>query len=365
MGDAARGAPRVFIAENVDPRTLRSILALAPPDRTCVNVISKSGTTIETLAQFLVMLEVAQGALGPRWSERFLVTTDPSRGFLRRFADRHHLRTLAIPPAVGGRFSVLTPVGLLPAAVAGVDIDELLAGAERMDERCRARTWKDNPGLALAAVHFLMDRIKGKGICVLMPYSDSLRSFADWFCQLWAESLGKRHTRTGDARSPVGQTPVRAVGATDQHSQLQLYVEGPNDKLLTLMEVMDHGGEVAIPSLDLPELAEEGLEHVAGHGIGELLNLERGATELVLRTEQRPVMNLELPDLSAYTLGQLFYLYEWATIAAGMLYHVDPFDQPGVEEGKRLTHAALGRAGLEEVRARLEAHRSQQGRFRV
>jgi glucose-6-phosphate isomerase len=328
-------------------------------------VISKSGTTIETLAQFLVLLRWLQDALGKGWVERVLVTTDPTQGFLRQLARRHKLRALTIPPAVGGRFSVLTPVGLLPAAVAGVDIEELLAGAERMDDRCRGRSWKENPGLALAAVHVLMDRVKGKGICVLMPYADSLRSFADWFCQLWAESLGKRHTRTGDARSPVGQTPVRAVGATDQHSQLQLYVEGPNDKLLTLMEVVDHGCEVPIPSLAMPELRQEGLGHVAGHEIGELLNLERGATELVLRSEQRPVMNLELPELSAHTLGQLFYLYEWATIAAGMLYHVDPFDQPGVEEGKRLTHAALGKAGLEDVRSRLEAHRSREDRFRI
>jgi glucose-6-phosphate isomerase len=234
-----------------------------------------------------------------------------------------------------------------------------------MDERCRGRSYKNNPGLALAGAHILMDRAKGKTCTVMMPYADGLRSFAEWFCQLWAESLGKRRTPSGETRSPVGQTPIRAVGATDQHSQLQLYVEGPNDKLFTLIAVNEPSREVTIPRTSPPELVEEKLAHIPGHGLGEILGIERSATEMALASAQRPVMVLEVPRLSADALGQMFFLYEYATIAAGMLYHVDPFDQPGVEEGKRLTHAAMGKPGLEEAGEMVRMHRSRTDRYRI
>jgi glucose-6-phosphate isomerase len=234
-----------------------------------------------------------------------------------------------------------------------------------MDERCRSRSWRENPALALAATHFIMDRKKGKGIAVMMPYADSLRSFSEWFCQIWAESLGKRTTPSGTHKAPVGQTPVRAVGATDQHSQLQLYVEGPNDKIFTIISIDSPRAEIEIPAEPLPGLRESGLAHIGGHGVGELLALERCATELVLTGEERPLLLLEVPRLSADALGQLFFLYEWATIAAGMLYHVNPFDQPGVEEGKRLTHAAMGQSGQDNLGERVRSYRARADRYRV
>jgi glucose-6-phosphate isomerase len=213
-----------------------------------------------------------------------------------------------------------------------------------MDERCRGRSWKENPALALAAVHVLMDRVKGKGICVLMPYSDALRSFADWFCQLWAESLGKRRTRTGDARAPVGQTPVRAVGATDQHSQLQLYVEGPRDKVVLFLTAKERGTEVTIPASELAA-SQPDYAYLAGKGLGELLDAELRGTMGSLRGRGRPIGLLELPRVTAPALGELLMLLEAATAFAGPLYGVDPYDQPGVEEAKRLAYAALGREG--------------------
>ncbi|MDM7913730.1 MAG: glucose-6-phosphate isomerase [Candidatus Eisenbacteria bacterium] len=365
LPDSTRSAPRVFVAENVDPESLDALLAVAPPEESIYNVVSKSGTTIETLAQLLVIWDRLRSQLGPRAAERLVLTTDPEHGFLRQLARETGARSLPIPSGVGGRFSVLTAVGLLPAAVAGIDPEQLLEGAARMDERCRSHRWQENPALALAGVHVWMDRIKGKQIAVLMPYADALRSFAEWFCQLWAESLGKRETPTGTSRAPVGQTPVRAVGATDQHSQLQLYVQGPNDKLITTIAVRSPRTEVRIPQADLPGLADAGLDHVAGHGVGELLALERSATEMALLAEERPVIVLDVPSIGPFALGQLFQLYEWATIAAGMLYHVSPFDQPGVEEGKRLTHAAMGRSGMERERERIRQYLSRTDRFRV
>ncbi len=365
LSDEKRGTPRLFVAENVDPDTLAGLLEVAPPQESIYNVISKSGTTVETLAQYLVVWERLAEALGPKAADHFIVTTDPEKGFLRKLSRTRALRALPVPPGVGGRFSVLTAVGLLPAAVAGVDPEALLAGAARMDERCRSFSWKENPALALAGVHQFMDRARGKSMTVMIPYCDGLRSFSEWFCQLWAESLGKRHTPFGEERSPVGQTPVRALGATDQHSQLQLYVEGPNDKLITTIGVREPWTEIPIPRPEMPELGEEQLDHIPGHAIGELLAIERTATELVLTGAQRPLLVVDVARLDADALGQLFYLYEWATIAAGMLYHVNPFDQPGVEEGKRLTHAALGKKGLESLGSQVRDQQTRADRFRV
>jgi len=363
--EGERGAPRLFVAENVDPDSLDSLMRVAPPEETLYNVVSKSGTTVETISQLLVVWDRLASSVGKRAAEHLVITTDPERGFLRRLASELGIRSFGVPPGVGGRFSVLTPVGLYPAAVAGVDPLELLDGAAQMDERCRDNGWRQNPALALAGVHYAFDRLKGKGITVMMPYADSLRSFAEWFCQLWAESLGKRTNPAGDPRAPVGQTPVRALGAIDQHSQLQLYVDGPNDKLFSIVAVHRHRAEVRIPETTLPGVREEGLGHIPGHGLDELLSAERSATEMVLLGSERPVLVVDLPEVSAFSLGQMFYLYEWATIAAGMLYHVNPFDQPGVEEGKLLTHAAMGRSGSEKLAERIRSHRQRPDRHRI
>ena len=272
-------------------------------------------------------------------------------GALRQVVYDEGFRALAVPAGVGGRFSVLTAVGLFPAAVAGVKIDELLAGAAWMDERCKEASLWRNPAQLLATLLYLADTRHRRNIVVIMPYSDRLTGLAAWFAQLWAESLGKAQTLDGTP-AHTGQTPIAAIGATDQHSQLQLYTEGPPDKVIMLLRVEDHGRELSIPAAytDLDSLG-----YLGGTGLGQLLNLEQRATEMALVKQQRPVITLTVPQINAFTLGQLFYLFEAAVVFAGALYRVNPLDQPGVQESKRLTYGQVGRPGFEEKRAEVDA----------
>jgi glucose-6-phosphate isomerase len=336
--------PRLHVIDYPDPFTMRRLLQRIDPARTLFNVISKSGATAETMAQYLVVREVVEGAVGAEHARgHFLFTTDPTTGVLRRIGDAEDIPMLPIPENVGGRFSVLSPVGLLPAAVCGIDIEALLAGAAAMEERCRSERLTENPAAILASLLHRADRVDGRTIHVLMPYSDRLRSLAFWFQQLWAESLGKSRLLTGEAR-PTGPTPVPAVGATDQHSFLQLLMEGPDDKVVVFIDVEDHGTDLTIPSRH-PEMKE--LSYLGGHSLGELINTERRATAEALRIAGRPSATLVVPRVSAETLGQLFMLFQIATVYAGALYEVDPLDQPGVELSKKLTYGLMGRAGVE------------------
>jgi glucose-6-phosphate isomerase len=270
---------------------------------------------------------------------------------MRQIVNDEGFRDLPIPAGVGGRFSVLTPVGLFPAAAAGIDVEELLAGAAAMDERCRAASDPlADPALALAAVLWLLATRRRKSIVVLMAYSERLAATSDWFCQLWAESLGKAVDLAGRTVE-WGQTPVRALGAADQHSQLQLYADGPRDKVVLFLRVEDHEASVDIPATyqDL-----ESVGYLGGRSLGELLNAEQRATELALAKRGRPSATLTLPAVNGFTLGQLLYLFQVAVVATGALAGVDPFGQPGVEEGKRLTYGLMGRSGFEAGRAEVE-----------
>jgi glucose-6-phosphate isomerase len=336
--------PRLHVIDNPDPFTMRALLRRVDPARTLFNVISKSGATAETMAQYLVVRQAVDEVVGAEHARgHFLFTTDPASGALRRIGDAEGIPMLPIPENVGGRFSVLSPVGLLPAAVCGIDIDALLAGAAAMEERCRSERLRENPAGILAALLHHADRVDGRAIHVLMPYSDRLRSLAFWFQQLWAESLGKSRTISGEKRY-TGPTPVPAVGATDQHSFLQLLMEGPDDKVVVFMEVRDHGVDAGIPDRH-PEMEE--LSYLGGHSLGGLINTERRATAEALRLAGRPNATLAVPEVSAHTLGQLFMLFQIATVYAGALYEVDPLDQPGVELSKRLTYRLMGKAGVE------------------
>jgi glucose-6-phosphate isomerase len=287
------------------------------------------------MALYLVIRErVAQLVEPDRVRGHFLFTTDPAVGALRRIAEAEGIPALPVPPNVGGRFSVLSPVGLWPAAVTGVDIGALLEGAGAMVEACATDELRKNPAGLFATLLHEADVAGGKPIHVLMPYCDRLRSLALWFQQLWAESLGK---------GMRGPTPLPAVGATDQHSQVQLFMEGPKDKVVIFVAVADVGDPVAIPSLHA-EIAELG--YLGGHSLGELLDAERRATAEALRQGGRPSLTLELERVDAHALGALFMLFQIATVYGGALYGVDPLDQPGVELGKRLTYGLLGRSGF-------------------
>ena len=343
--------PRVTILENVDPTTVAAALDRIDPRRVLVNVISKSGGTAETMAQYLVVRAWLESALGEAAARHLVFTTDPARGALRELAARDAIATLDVPPKVGGRFSVLSPVGLLPAALAGIDITGLLAGARRAVERAAADDLLRNPAALYAALHWTADAELGARIHVLMPYSDRLRELAEWFRQLWAESLGKRVDREGRTVH-VGPTPLAAVGATDQHSQVQLFMEGPFDKVITFVRLEQFGTDLPIPAPDhtgVPErvVLPADLAYLPGHTLGELLNAEYEATSAALAEMGRMNCTLRLPELTPEAVGELIMFFQLATGYAGVWYGIDPFDQPGVELGKRLIYAAMGRPGYD------------------
>ncbi|HZA93809.1 MAG TPA: glucose-6-phosphate isomerase [Gemmatimonadales bacterium] len=335
--------PRLTILENVDPTSVAAALERIDPRRVLVNVISKSGGTAETMAQYLLVRDWLEQALGAAAYRHLVFTTDPARGALRELAQRDHIATLDVPPDVGGRFSVLSPVGLLPAALVGIDIDALLQGARRALDRSESDDLLQNPAALYAALHWEADRAQGARIHVLMPYTDRLRELAEWYRQLWAESLGKRVDREGRTVH-LGPTPVGAVGATDQHSQVQLFMEGPYDKVISFVVVDNLGVDVKIPQPSGVELPAD-LAYLPGHTLGELLRAEYEATSAALAQMGRMSCTLRFPDLTAKTLGEALMFFQLATGYAGVWYGIDPFDQPGVELGKRLTFAAMGRPG--------------------
>src|ERR671910_1399013 len=328
-----RRGPRIHFAENTDPAALSAILDVADPEGTWVNVVTKSGSTAETMANFLVIRGFLVDSLGDfGFQERTIATTDPEEGFLKQIAEREDFRLLPIPPDVGGRFSVLTPVGLLPAAVTGLDVEALLAGASQCVDEV-GEQGAEHPAAIGAAMHYLMDTARGRNVRVMMPYADALERLAAWFVQLWAESLGK------DGK---GSTPHGAVGTTDQHSQVQLYMQGPQDKLIEITEVENHPRDLQIPKAykDL-----EGVGYLGGHTMAELLNVECDATRRALTEAGRPNCTIRLGELNEENLGYLLQALELQTAIAGALYSVNAFDQPGVEAGKQITYKRMGRPG--------------------
>lgn len=335
--DERAGDPRLHVLDNVDPVTIAALLARVNLARTLWIVISKSGGTAETMSQFLIVhARYAAAGLAP--AANFVFVTDPKQGALRPLAQSLGIRALDIPPNVGGRFSALTPVGILPAALAGIDVRALLAGAADMARRCEPADLSRNPAGAYAVLQWLSDSAHGKIINVFMPYSDQLRDLADWFVQLWAESLGKVR-RDGTF---VGQTPLAALGATDQHSQVQLFMEGPENKTVTFVGVRERGVDLEM-SGEFPEVT--GVAYLAGHSLAELMDVELRATAGALARRGRPNLSIELERVDAWHVGGLMLLLELATAYAGQLYGVDAFDQPGVELGKQFAYAMLGRPG--------------------
>jgi len=342
--DAREFFPRLTVLENVDPVTVRTTLDRIDPRRVLVNVVSKSGGTGETMAQYLIVRQWLETALGAAAARHLVFTTDPEKGALREIAKAEGIPALPVPPDVGGRYSVLSPVGLLPAALVGIDIEALLRGAGRAVERAESDDLMTNAPALYAALLWAADTWHGARVQVVMPYADRLREFSEWYRQLWAESLGKRLDRRGELIN-AGPTPVGAVGATDQHSQVQLFMEGPYDKAITFVDVEEHGTDLTIPGRDgLP--AE--LAYLGGHSLQELLRAELEATSSALARMGRMSMTLRLPELTAETFGELLMFFQVACGYAGIWYNINPFDQPGVELGKRLTYTAMGRPGFSE-----------------
>jgi glucose-6-phosphate isomerase len=343
LDDKARGGfPRLHVLDNVDPDTIAALLARLRLERTLFVVTSKSGGTAETMAQFLIVHDRLSSAK-LQMHEHLVFVTDPRQGALRPLADRLKVPALDIPSNVGGRFSVLTPVGTLPAALIGIDVKSLLSGAAEMAKHCETAELASNPAAVYATLQWLADTELRKTIAVFMPYSDPLRDYAAWFVQLWAESLGKKKQ---DGTS-VGSTPLAALGATDQHAQVQLFMEGPADKTVTFVAVKQRSVDVEIPAGfgDVKELG-----YLTGHSLAELIDIEQRATAGALAKRGRPNMTIHLDRVDAAHVGQLMMFLEIATAYAGQLYGIDAFDQPGVEMGKQFAYALLGRPGADAAK---------------
>jgi len=344
--------PKVFVYDNVDPRTLDRILSLADLKKTAVNVITKSGSTAETIASFMILWDKMNSAVSDS-SKNFIATTDPEKGSLKKIAGEKGFRTLSIPQGVVGRYSVLSPVGLLCAGVAGVDADEMLKGARDVHKKCSdAEVWK-NPAYLFGTLLYLMEREGKRNINVLIPYADGLKPLAEWFSQLWAESLGK---------SGSGLTPYPSLGTTDQHSQLQLWMEGPEDKVVVFIKVDDYGVDFEIPKVFKDV---EGTSYLGGHTLSELIKAEQESTGLALSKIKRPNMTINIPKIDAYHMGQLFHFFEMATAFTGFLYGVNPFNQPGVEEGKNFTYGMMGKKGFEAKKEEVEKAREKKMCWKV
>jgi len=338
-----RTGPRLFVFDNVDPPQLVSFLDWLGDklDKTIFNVISKSGRTSETAAQFMIIRKLLLDKLGTDGlRDQVVATTDSRKGTLRKIAEDADLRCLEVPDGVGGRFTVLSAVGLFSAAMCRIDTDSLLEGARDMDTRVKCENFKKNPAAINAAVnhHFYNNN---KKMSVMMPYSYALKDLADWYRQLWAESLGKVKDLTGN-EVHIGPTPVKALGTTDQHSQVQLYREGPNDKLFTFLQVSHFDKDIEIGAA--PDCADE-LGFLAGKNLSTLLNNEKKATEYALLTDKRPCLTVLFEKVSAYTIGQFIYLFEVTTSIVGALFNINPYDQPAVELGKDATFALMGKPG--------------------
>lgn len=345
--DERGGSPRMHVLDNIDPATIIAVLNRLTLDRTLFIVTSKSGGTAETMSQFLIAHDRVKSA-GLAVSDHFVFVTDPKNGALRPLSAELSVPALDIPPGVGGRYSVLTPVGTLPAALLGIDVEHLLAGAGAMLDRCESADLSRNPAGIVGSLFYMSDVRHGRVVDVLMPYADPLRDFAAWFVQLWAESLGKHRS---DGKS-VGSTPLPALGATDQHSQVQSFMEGPANKSVAFIAVEDHGPDIIIPSAF--EHVKE-LGYLGGHSIAELLNIEQRATAGALAKRGRTNLTVRVERVDAWHVGGLMMMFELATAYAGQMYDVNAFNQPGVELGKQFAYALMGRPGAEAAKAQWDA----------
>ena len=343
------GLPRIFFLDNIDPDSINGLLNILDLKKTLVNVITKSGSTAETMSQYMIVKNILERELEDDYRKNIVVTTDKNVGILRQLADQEGYKTFVIPDDVGGRFSVFSAVGLLPFALVGIDIDELTNGIKDMDLALKNTDIHKNIAAQNALIHYLMDTKKGKNISVMMPYSSRLRYVSDWYAQLWAESLGKEFDNEGN-KVNVGPTPVKALGATDQHSQIQLYNEGPNNKLITFIRV-DNFDTV----LEIPKIFEyTGIGYLGGKTINDLINAEADSTRVALSDYSRPTITISMDRINPYNLAQLLYMYEVQTAIAGELYHINTFNQPGVEQAKNYTYALMGRSGYEDSAQQLQ-----------
>ena len=341
--------PRLFFLDNIDPDQMNGLLDILDLTRTLVCVVTKSGSTAETMSQYMIIKNKLEYLLDENYRKNIVAITDQNTGILRQLSDQEGYKTFIVPDDVGGRFSVFSSVGLLPFALVGIDIDQLMQGVKDMDLALKNTDIWNNIAAQNALIHYLLDREKGKNISVMMPYSNKLKYVADWYIQLWAESLGKETDKDGNIVN-VGQTPIKAVGATDQHSQIQLFNEGPNNKIINFIRVENFNTTLEIPKI----FDYTGIGYLGGKTINYLLNAEADATKVALTDYKRPNVTISIEKIDAYHIGQLLYMLEVQTAIAGELYNIDTYNQPGVEQAKNYTYALMGRVGYEDSRQILE-----------
>ncbi len=320
---------RFFLCDHLDPDVWHLWRERLDFKKTLVVVVSKSGKTIETLAAYVFFQNLLKQQLVESYRKNLVFITDPQEGLLRKIATDEGIASLSIPPGVGGRYSVLTPVGLFPAAFLGVDVEGLLLGGQRMVERCQSPDPWMNPALFSALAH-REQRGRGRSLRATFPYGERLKSFAPWFAQLWAESLGKKYSLKGEIVNE-GTTPLSNLGPADQHSQLQLYLEGPDDKVVTFVGTEQAENDIVLPDT---EVSSQGifLKHLS---IQSLQSAERQATAQALTEAGRPHQTILLRHVDPFTVGQLIVMSELETVYAGVLDNINPFDQPAVESIKK------------------------------
>ncbi|MBP3925219.1 glucose-6-phosphate isomerase [bacterium] len=337
------GLPRIFFLDNIDPDTINGLLDILDLKKTLVNVITKSGSTAETMSQFMIVKKRLEEELGSNYRYNIVAATDKQTGILCQISQQEGYKTFIIPDDVGGRFSVFSAVGLLPFALLGIDIDSMMNGVKDMDLALKNTDIYQNIAAQNALIHYLLDTQKGKNISVMMPYSSRLKYVSDWYIQLWAESLSKEVNNSGETVN-IGPTPLKALGATDQHSQIQLFNEGPNNKVINFIRVENFDTVLEIPKI----FEYTGIGYLGGKTINDLMNAEADSTKVALTDYKRPNITISIEKVDAYNIGQLLYMFEVQTAIAGELYGINAFNQPGVEQAKNYTYALMGRAGYEE-----------------
>lgn len=329
---------RVSVVDSPDSSMLKKLVSRFDPDSTAISVITKSGGTAETMAIFLTLygwLRESRDA-----DRRVIAITDPCKGDLRKLARDRKWNSLPVPPSVGGRFSVLSPVGLFPAAFEGIDVKSLLRGAQTVTE-----DYFENGSESVAAriAAGYLHNFKSHTVHVFFPYDDRLHDTALWIAQLWAESLGKKTDLSGNEVF-TGQTPLACRGPADQHSLLQLFTEGPRDKTVTILTAPGDKDAARIPGgfNDYPSIA-----YLEGRTPDELRLAEAEAAGKAFEEAGIPVSYLEMRYLDAHSLGELLMSLEIATVLTGLALNINPLDQPGVERCKVLIYKAMNRPGYQ------------------
>jgi len=340
--------PRIFILDNLDPLLAVKLEGLLDWRRTALVYVSKSGSTAETAANFVYFFDRYTQAGGDPGN--LVVMCDPAENGINRIARSLKCRLFHIPRALPGRYSVLSSVGFLPAELAGINSQALLAGAGRVHNAIIELPPGKNPIFTLGSSLFELAQ-RGHSIHVLFNYSSLLTEFGLWFMQLWGESLGKKENRSGETVH-VGTTPLACTGATDQHSLLQLFKEGPRDKVYGFTRVAAPPQDLALPAMFS---TEKEFAYFAGHTMGEQLAFEQLATEISLVRSGSPCYRITLEEQSSSSLGALLYFYEALVVYSAELWQINPFDQPGVEEGKQITYALMGREDYQSQRPQFEA----------